>query len=389
MLIRHNGQLVAGTNLMPLVSPWNVLYGNELYWNDNGTARIDRSGRGAMASTNARFFSKGSVAGMNRNLGLRRGFYGDYLGAIPQGDISIQLLDHPNVPVAGASIRVFQRERNGTVPNNPKFAGTTNAQGQWTFPANTLPGWSGGMAVNNPWSSMDGGNLFSAPEPVGRNAPLIVEATWTDNGSPIVEYHFIECDELNVAFSQGNTTDYTYTIVTHTSRQGNTLPTMTFTTGEWVWIDEGTTFTMRVLVSDADGDSVTLAATALPNSEFIPSTGRFTFRPDSLDVTDHGGAFEPLTVLFTADDGTFKQVKALNIHVRDVDGFAMLREVVPDVPQPCDADLNDDFSLDFFDVQLFLNWYASQDPRADWNEDTLLDFFDVQGYLAAYAAGCP
>jgi len=388
MLIRHNGALVAGTALMPPVSPWNVLYGNERYWYDNGVARIDQTGRGAMANTAARFFSAGSVAGMNRNLGLRRGFFGDYLGAIPQGQITLRLVDYPDVPVAGAAIRVFQRERDATVPDNPKFSGTTDANGRWTFPSTTLPGWSGGIAVNNPWSSWHGGFLYNAPDPLGRNAPLIVEAVWND-GVEHVEYHFIEPDDLNIAFSQGHTDDYTYTIVTHASRAGNALPTMTFTSGDTVWIDEGSTFSMRVLVSDADGDDVTLDATPLPNAQFNPSTGRFTFEPDSLQVTDHGGAFEPLQVLFSADDGKFRSVKALTIHVREIDDFWVLHQVVPDVPTSCPADFNADGTVDFFDMLNFLSAYAIANPSADMNGDGLFDFFDVLEFLNVFAAGCP
>lgn len=55
----------------------------------------------------------------------------------------------------------------------------------------------------------------------------------------------------------------------------------------------------------------------------------------------------------------------------------------------CAANLNDDFTLDFFDVQLFLASFTVQDPAADWNDDGQWDFADVQAYLDAYAAGCP
>jgi FG-GAP repeat protein len=55
----------------------------------------------------------------------------------------------------------------------------------------------------------------------------------------------------------------------------------------------------------------------------------------------------------------------------------------------CQADLNNDGVLDFFDVQVFLNWYAAGDLRADLVDDGMLDFFDVQAFLNMYAAGCP
>ena len=58
-------------------------------------------------------------------------------------------------------------------------------------------------------------------------------------------------------------------------------------------------------------------------------------------------------------------------------------------PSGCDADLNSDGVLDFFDVQQFLAAFAAQEPLADWNHDGTFDFFDVQTFLAAFSAGCP
>jgi hypothetical protein len=55
----------------------------------------------------------------------------------------------------------------------------------------------------------------------------------------------------------------------------------------------------------------------------------------------------------------------------------------------CEADLNNDGVLDFFDVQAFLQAFATQDPIADFTDDGVFDFFDVQAFLQAFAAGCP
>ena len=46
-------------------------------------------------------------------------------------------------------------------------------------------------------------------------------------------------------------------------------------------------------------------------------------------------------------------------------------------------------TLNFFDVQAFLNCFAGNDMRADLTGDSVCDFFDVQMFLDAYAAGCP
>lgn len=55
----------------------------------------------------------------------------------------------------------------------------------------------------------------------------------------------------------------------------------------------------------------------------------------------------------------------------------------------CRADVNDDGSLNFFDVQTFLGWFAAGDLRADFVADGNLNFFDVQTFLGEFAAGCP
>lgn len=59
------------------------------------------------------------------------------------------------------------------------------------------------------------------------------------------------------------------------------------------------------------------------------------------------------------------------------------------LPPYCAANIVPDESLDFFDVQAFLNFYADGDARADIVPDGDLDFFDVQAFLNAFAGGCP
>lgn len=54
----------------------------------------------------------------------------------------------------------------------------------------------------------------------------------------------------------------------------------------------------------------------------------------------------------------------------------------------CAVDLNEDCTLDFFDIQTFLTWFVAQDARAQFVADDQFDFFDVLAYLTAFAAGC-
>lgn len=56
---------------------------------------------------------------------------------------------------------------------------------------------------------------------------------------------------------------------------------------------------------------------------------------------------------------------------------------------PCIADFNGDEALDFFDIQAFLQAFASENPFADINLDGSFDFFDIQAFLAGFSAGCP
>lgn len=55
----------------------------------------------------------------------------------------------------------------------------------------------------------------------------------------------------------------------------------------------------------------------------------------------------------------------------------------------CAADFNADGSLDFFDINVFLAAFTTQDPLADFTSDGQYDFFDISAFLTAFAAGCP
>jgi hypothetical protein len=55
----------------------------------------------------------------------------------------------------------------------------------------------------------------------------------------------------------------------------------------------------------------------------------------------------------------------------------------------CQADMNGDGDLNFFDVSAFLTAYLNRDPAADFAGDGLFDFHDISIFLAFYQAGCP
>jgi len=53
------------------------------------------------------------------------------------------------------------------------------------------------------------------------------------------------------------------------------------------------------------------------------------------------------------------------------------------VPRFDRADLDENGSVNFFDVSIFIN------DRIDFNHDGSFNFFDVSAFLAAFAQGCP
>lgn len=59
------------------------------------------------------------------------------------------------------------------------------------------------------------------------------------------------------------------------------------------------------------------------------------------------------------------------------------------LPNPCQADLNKDGNLDFFDVSIFLSQFTSGDLSVDFNDSGNLDFFDVSVFLSLFSQGCP
>ena len=55
----------------------------------------------------------------------------------------------------------------------------------------------------------------------------------------------------------------------------------------------------------------------------------------------------------------------------------------------CDADMNGDGNLDFFDISTFLSAFVANDPAADFTDDGLFSLLDISAFLIAFNAGCP
>jgi probable HAF family extracellular repeat protein len=115
----------------------------------------------------------------------------------------------------------------------------------------------------------------------------------------------------------------------------------------WVWVD-GTMYDLNDLL-DASSDFEMLSrATGVNNHGDIVGFGRL-----------HDGT-----------TGAFL-----------VEGFAP--------PAVCAADVNNDGTLNFFDISAFLEGFTRQDPAVDFTGDGMFDFFDVSAFLNAFSAGCP
>lgn len=56
--------------------------------------------------------------------------------------------------------------------------------------------------------------------------------------------------------------------------------------------------------------------------------------------------------------------------------------------QVCEADLNSDGLLNFFDISVFLSLLLASDPVADWDQNGLYNFFDLNGYINDFNQGC-
>ncbi len=59
-----------------------------------------------------------------------------------------------------------------------------------------------------------------------------------------------------------------------------------------------------------------------------------------------------------------------------------------DCASTCPADMNEDGSLNFFDVSVFLQAFSAMETVADFNNDGVFNFFDVSAFLQAFNEGC-
>lgn len=78
----------------------------------------------------------------------------------------------------------------------------------------------------------------------------------------------------------------------------------------------------------------------------------------------------------------------IEIRSQNADGWAIDHLAFDPAPGGCFGDFNHDCSVNFFDVQAFLNAYVTRNQAADLNGDGAWNFFDVLIFLNDFSDGC-
>ena len=130
-------------------------------------------------------------------------------------------------------------------------------------------------------------------------------------------------------------------------------------------------------VTLGDGDTLTLGGAVTINLD----DGYVPFFGDSWDIISASGGG---VIMDEFDlDSTVVPVAPLGLVYRVVYEDQRVFVVLT-----CDSDLTGDGVLDFFDVSLFLNFYAAGDERADFTGDGQFDFFDLSLFLNLFSGKC-
>lgn len=118
---------------------------------------------------------------------------------------------------------------------------------------------------------------------------------------------------------------------------------------------------------------------------------RVTGFDDNETETYNSGLLSATTLNQTTFTASFDPpIRMLQILANNEDGLMLSPITINYTPlNTCQADLNNDGILDFFDISAFLSAFATNDPIADFNNDSGFDFFDISAFLTAFSTGCP
>ncbi len=159
-------------------------------------------------------FSEDQAIAMNRQLWRRRGYYGDYYYHLADRSY-VLVTDAAGQPVAGASLRFWQRGTDYNLAGEPTFTGRTGADGRMLLPNRPAPevvtrGPDGPLYTLKP-------NPFGKINVVGANGVFFVEIAARGE----MDYAFLEITQFNVARERGSAAEAVVTIPTPLPPEGS------------------------------------------------------------------------------------------------------------------------------------------------------------------------
>lgn len=136
------------------------------------------------------FFCEHTAASLNRDKGVRRGHFGEYLLDIPENNL-IQIVNPAFEQLADVRIHVYQPEPLGytekSIKRDPKFEGTTDNNGFFRLGANPFG------EINN-W---------------GTNGVLLIQILTGD----AVAFGWLEITDFNLEYWRGNRKEAIFKVI--------------------------------------------------------------------------------------------------------------------------------------------------------------------------------
>ena len=136
------------------------------------------------------------------------GWFGRYLFYIPTQNTLI--VRRAGAPLAQAQIDVFQQQ-DGTIPDYPKFTGTTDDAGRFVLPSQTTLEYaqafslSAPLRVANPFSTV----YSDTPHVVGINGVLLFRISDRDGNRA---YRFTDLLQFGLEYARGHVDNATYVV---------------------------------------------------------------------------------------------------------------------------------------------------------------------------------
>ncbi|HZW09288.1 MAG TPA: GC-type dockerin domain-anchored protein [Phycisphaerales bacterium] len=383
--------------------------------------------------------SNHSAGAMRQWLDKAHGYYGQYLYALPE-HVRVRLLGHDGRPLAGATVRVFQRtERPGlgdVITDQVKFEGVTDSAGEWTLPnvdidESLVPQTYAGDALAD--------NPFGYVAVVGTNGLLLLEVTHNE----ATDYAWLAITEVNEAFWAGQTGTAVFEKTLALGGATQHFPPRELTeqnAAEWsAWAQDG-----KLTLADDFGRvvegqaSLQFSATggadnaatypALSNARWDLSAvehvrvwayavngnggfqsgspwvrlrggdGYIELRSTSDQLNQAIGRWAELVIPIAGSSAwartvtgspAIDDIRAIEMHADTWGaGFAVWWDGLTFDPPVCPADFNADGAIDSRDVIAYLNAWTAEAGRADINADGVIDSRDVIAFLNEWVGGC-